>query len=804
MPRKTYIVAKDYLSPHLPTGAPAPLAVWDLDGTVSSLLDRGTNGHDLVLHAGTEAYANVAPNDFVGFDCRSADNYVKAPAIEDFRIARDRLDGADAAMTLECVVSAKVDAERWVGCWGSGESEATNFLYDIAHNSSSRYFSFNEYGDGSDINIAYDATPPRLMYIDNDLYLQNYIVLTVDTTGNIRRLWENGVLIEEVNTTKARKETSGNTQVLYIGGAAQAIVYSVRITPSVYTDDQIREVWESIKGEVEVYHEESNFNQAAPELDSVELLSMGGPLPHSHPQIPRGWSQPGPAQQPYPANPEVFNSPMSQAGPERDSVDVEGIDSYVFGRDEWGPYKPHSALDDEVALYLGEICQYNAFGSVDLNGNQHFHSTSNLWYYNAFVYDTTSEPWRDPTSHADFTGYATDGKHYTNGVEDAGPVYAPWYTETPSADRGNRPEFPVRALIVISIYEITIFDLDNFPTDLSVWMRIRIPTGTSAYWMFGYDAYLHMDCEMVNGVLYCGAQPAGTAQGRLHWFDFKRDGEVWGGQLIDSTNHWKLNPGVTSASRHDATGLYASGASSYRLTNNYIYRLSAFLDPDNINRQWLVIGGEDTIEVIFLENNEIADNTQIAPTPAVDQGDYRKVDIGFDGMLWWAQGPYVVRNGYGYQGGGMIDPTNRDDGMDDILGKHPYVRLPYDVHSMVVGKNHVYAATDVGVYAIHKTTLNFWLAYTVVGGGGGGRVNNPPDGELLLGDNPRVDATHSLGIHHARLSDYLSISTWWINGEGAIAVIRLYDDIVIHKNKQGLPPNPMSERGAYFCRAYTV
>jgi hypothetical protein len=67
------------------------------------------------------------------------------------------------------------------------------------------------------------------------------------------------------------------------------------------------------------------------------------------------------------------------------------------------------------------------------------------------------------------TGFAFDGTHYTNGIQDAGPVFASWYVEAPGPYRSTTKAFPSQAIVILSQVALTIMDgTINFPP---LWMQ---------------------------------------------------------------------------------------------------------------------------------------------------------------------------------------------------------------------------------------------------------------------------------------------------------------------------------------------
>lgn len=69
-------------------------------------------------------------------------------------------------------------------------------------------------------------------------------------------------------------------------------------------------------------------------------------------------------------------------------------------------------------------------------------------------------------------GFAYDGTRYTSGVQDAGPVYASWYSEATGPYRGGSATFPKYGLILLSKVALTI--LDESTTALTLWMQFLL------------------------------------------------------------------------------------------------------------------------------------------------------------------------------------------------------------------------------------------------------------------------------------------------------------------------------------------
>lgn len=69
-------------------------------------------------------------------------------------------------------------------------------------------------------------------------------------------------------------------------------------------------------------------------------------------------------------------------------------------------------------------------------------------------------------------GFAADGTHYTAGVQDAGPVLASWYSETPGTYRGTKQAFPNAGLILLS--KVSLVILDETTRALNLWMQFLL------------------------------------------------------------------------------------------------------------------------------------------------------------------------------------------------------------------------------------------------------------------------------------------------------------------------------------------
>lgn len=70
------------------------------------------------------------------------------------------------------------------------------------------------------------------------------------------------------------------------------------------------------------------------------------------------------------------------------------------------------------------------------------------------------------------TGFAWDGTYYISGVQQPGPVYASWFSETFGAYRGDSTTFPQAGLVLVSHVAVSI--LDETTSALALWMQFLL------------------------------------------------------------------------------------------------------------------------------------------------------------------------------------------------------------------------------------------------------------------------------------------------------------------------------------------
>jgi hypothetical protein len=430
-----------------------------------------------------------------------------------------------------------------------------------------------------------------------------------------------------------------------------------------------------------------------------------------------------------------------------------------------------AGLQDEETTLLGIAGTYSDI-TVDGDFNAHF---TEKRIKGAFFYNTAGEDWANPVTSL-LTGYARNGTRYTAGVQDGGPVNAPWAAEAFSTTRGNRNDFPEEALIVWTDNSLVIFDVTNFPADLTMWMRFTVDTQKILRETI-------TDVKMVNGVLIV-SHTTGTS--RLILVDFKGDTTANTGHLIGPDNHWRWNGDI--AARNGASLYTTAGVSpSLRINSENNYDLAARKEG---SKYYAAISGEDDTHVIEVDGSQGTVPSRSFGTAESNRpaniGDIRNVTFDDFGWLWTSEQKLLVRNATQWRDGCRMLETRDRPAARGISDLYPVVELPYDIDYLVSARDYVYCGTEVGIYRVKRGTLKIELAYTVVGGGGGGRLNNPPDGELLLGDTPQVLWLHAYSLDG---SSYLAVTTYQ-----GVVTIRLFDDVVT----QGLVYPALFEHRAYF------
>jgi hypothetical protein len=543
--------------------------------------------------------------------------------------------------------------------------------------------------------------------------------------------------------------------------------------------------------------------------DSATPLPVGGPRHHSPSVLSLGQRVPGPVNAPAPDH--YGPSPVTGLS---DRAFAQLYENLLRPGDENNKAKPanRAGIFEEFETRMGAVPEFNPYTpTVDPDGHVHLESGVVFQFY---LYDTRSEVWADPTSYPDFTGYARDGTHYTNGVQDAGPVYAPWYLEAGgggNAHRSARGDFPALALIGVSQTEVIIYDLDTFPTSLRMWMRWQ-RAQSSSYFFHGRGTTTTRDVKMVNGVLYTVANYTSefsAINGHLTATDFKRDGDEDAHHLIRADNHHKLVAGKDITDRNTTT--WWSGDQGKRLQNEYCNRLDVWQDPSDWKRHWVAIGGEDMHEVVEFYENVPQDVYPTTPTPTANIGNFGHRGVVFDasGQLWCSEyigedETRIWRNGFDYQGGVLVNPFLDAQG-DRTLRRYERTIVRGRVFALAAARQYIYAAVysatyeeHLGVWAIDRNavhgsrTLTKKLAYTIANGGGEGVAGL--QGEIMVGDKP----PRFIRVWNQQKTSYLMIASLW--GGGGVTIVRLRDDQVM----LGRTWNTLQEDGSYVAAGWVT
>jgi len=518
--------------------------------------------------------------------------------------------------------------------------------------------------------------------------------------------------------------------------------------------------------------------------DAYALLDAGGPR---HQPVSMGLRLPGSTAVPEDAG----RAPV--AGAQDAAPRVELILPTLFSSENQNAVQGKVGPFDADRRWQGADPQFNA-QTPTLDGEGHQHLTTYMCH-RSFVYDASGDAWNFPTAGS-FTGYARNGKKYTNGVEDSGPVWAPWASEAASQDRAARDDFPLLSLIVVDRLELVIYDLDLYHSGggLTVWMRFKLANDASNFYALGRGVESIRDAFMLNGVLYAGTKTNSWEVGGLIAVDFKSNGQDFL-QLIRADGHWRGIAGKTIVNRNTTGLLINTGFSpSLRINNEDVHALAVSLDPTDPRRAWAAQVGEDGLEVIeFLSNAGAYQYWQNPSALVYNVGEIRKVAFGRSGEMWWSQQNRLIRAGLDYRRGVIVDPLTTGHG--DVRGLiSAAVELPETITSVAVGANHVYCGGASGIWRVHRVSLRWDLIYTIAGGGGGGVNAAPPAGEILPGETAAVTRIQVL---RAPKTDYLLGSAWPLGG---VFAVRCHDDVVI---RSATHPT-LQEAGALFARGFLV
>lgn len=779
------------INKHFPSGS--GLVTWNFDnrGAVDDdLADLSGNAHDLVWNAGSASHSKT-PSGLVGMQFNNNRNLV-APNDEAFRIALDRLGAGDASLTIEIILGHGLTTNRVIGSWAGGESEATNYLYDLYRHAASpdHWRSFNERGNGSNIDIYYPNVPEASL-LDPD-YWPRYVALTVSANGRVRTCYVNALnddplVYQAVDTSEAQKETINNLQRTYIGASFTGLICGIRMWAETKNLAFLQASYGVLLGD---FFEDALIDREAEGAgfeDAYDIPDAGGAPHHTFPEIGRGQFVPGPPGQESDAPhgtptkaafEERYDLPSVGGPPRYTATDVGevGGGQHMPGPATQDPVNPlgpkNSGAYEDILYHLAQGAPEFNPGSFDVEGHPHFTGEQ---FFHAFYYNATQDPWHVPTQN-NFTGYARNGKRYTNGSEDAGPVWAPWATESSSNHRSSRADFPLHVLIVTGKYEVVIFDLDSYSgavNSLKVWMRFY--WDDTNYMCLGQGALSVRDVKFANGVLIAASQydSSPAMNGGIFTIDFKANGQsVF--HVMRSDKTYNAVVGKTIVNRN-GTGLWNDLSVTY-IDSESIYRLE--IRTEGTDTLYVGHVGEETPDpqITKLVDNAFVERFLCA-------GDDRGVDnlddefykcILFDeqGWLWTSRENRIYRHGNRYAG-------VRHEGIHQNVGDttlRPHVDLPHNVLSMVSARDRIYVGTVKGIYILERGTLEYWLGYTAVGGGGKGRLKTgTTEGEILKAAHSESYRLYAVSFDTA---SYLTVPQTYHRG-GAVTIIRLYDDEIM-------------------------
>jgi hypothetical protein len=470
----------------------------------------------------------------------------------------------------------------------------------------------------------------------------------------------------------------------------------------------------------------------------------------------------------------IFRDPVPVAMEDQTQLLTQGglpVHTMPDGLDQGLEVRPPPlAFEDQVEWLLSLDPEFSTT-TQDVDLHYHFVYTKP---YLAIYCDTTLDPWNTPTLN-NFTGYARNGYKYTNGVQDAGPVSAPWRSEASGANRSSRADFPLKSLIVVTRQELVIFDLDTFDgsvSSLRVWMRFLIPNDVSNHWALGRGLEGVRSVAFANGQLVVGLMNSSWEVGRVHSVDFKALTPATVYSLCGSDNQW-VGQGTKSVVDRN-TNLIWAVSGSVRISSEENRSMSVLVE--DTNTLYVALSGEDpSPEILKYVGGTLQSSSKAAGEDigAVDLGNYRQVLFDDVGWLWFSVGSVLYRNCRDWREGYM-----RPDRLDLRQGQ---VDLGVTITHLVAAKESIYAGTANGVYRIHKGSMQAYLAYTALGGGGRGRLNVAAAGELLAGGTSTIASLMGYTLlTGSTVVPYLSIGTYFsTQGVGSYTLIRLWDDVVV-------------------------
>ena len=230
----------NYFDTQLPVGVSEAIEfLFQFDGTADQLTDRTVNGHDLTKQ-GSGSTFNTPVDGFLGLGFDTLSTYTSA-ADSGLQVTGE--------MTLEAIALINdVSSTRRVGigCHGGTPdgTAANNTLYQMAaqeNNLAVEYF--HEYSTGTNVEVVAAAIWPTGTV--------HYLAITRNAAGTEIKIYQDGVLIYTSGALTA--PTSGTNGYIEVGGQEVAqilngVIFSLRMTPEQFSDDQILESYERVRG----------------------------------------------------------------------------------------------------------------------------------------------------------------------------------------------------------------------------------------------------------------------------------------------------------------------------------------------------------------------------------------------------------------------------------------------------------------------------------------------------------------------------------------------------------------------------
>ena len=455
-----------------------------------------------------------------------------------------------------------------------------------------------------------------------------------------------------------------------------------------------------------------------------------------------------------------------------------------------------SAFEDLLTDLQGGVPAFN-LNTFDQWGAPHFTSTSgDLTVFEAYLYDARADEWADPVSN-EFTGFAKDGTQYIAGEQVPGPVRAPWSSETQSVNRSPRQDFPDRALLVIArgaVGELVIFDLDAYdgnPPSLVVWMRFVLGTAGGTFLMLGRNNTSLSQVHMHNGVLVVASTNNGLDPGGVFILDFRVDGAQNAVQLVRSDDHYRLLAGRNITNRNDNSSPYTNildgAAVDLLVGSDFVFRAYVQTSREGSgNKTWIVMQGDDADDpsvLVFVDALSTQQFKVIGDDLGTsDDNDYfkRNTHLDRDGWLWVSLDNKLWRVGRGWKSGRLFQFKPYTSTSSRLARLQRGVELPLSIRWLASAGEYIFAATDDGVYAVHRGTLRVHHAFSISTKLGQGLLpSQSRQGRVIPGGNPQVYKLNGFDLAE---SSFLLVACDWrgvvedtAGVSGGVAVIRLSD-----------------------------